>query len=814
MPQTQGPVVIQNPRQQNYFGAALGQGLGQAAGAVLSGVAGAAGKFLGNLIHEDPQEALIKANTDVTRSANLQNALAAYQNWLAAGGEDRVNSPESRSQFARSYHLDDEEAAAFESLAASTDTKSGILQKANSNAATSSELSDYEQKQEGLAPFTIGGGLSASVPPPEMTAQGGTSAQNGKASTGVAPAAAASLVQPTVPTASNTSPEKLAEIQAKAESPLTPPAPSAQAEAQQKELAAGTTVAPAKELPPIERKADALVEPPAPKPAPISPQEAQKRRALANLAFTRLQGTMAQLGQIRLAHEKGTVDPKMTNAAVAMTQAMESDINSMVEQGLALQGLPPNRDVNFAKASYQLAAYKASHDPVMMERLKAAGWDTDQIMSEGQKWVDTASKMSPAALTMITPMADLFKFEPGNQSTINASIAKNHLEFNKQVHADEVKQANEMMQLRRNEDARQDKILATKLGLDMENVRGLRLSNDLKEQLMGPMAEEGRLKVSQLRQQIQQQAKEFGVTLEGKELNNLASYAVLVDHDYDVFLKMQSRQDTADAAAEAKAYDRITKIEKIRADYINQTKKGNLGALIESVSKIPPAEVERRAKKNPTAFQEALSLVAEGTPTEADKVQAAIAVESHEYAEYLRQLHDYDKAIENQNALITRIVAKQDKGVAAAFTEWQKAIRDPANAGQVAAQKRNLDFQLQSYAQGVYDKQRTRIIDAVKDMDTITAKQALLNSPDKLDVILGNFAVTDGRVKVTSGGLSDEEKAALFIMARTPGGVMSPDQFAKMQLGPQTLGQRFGKNTQEAYNAYRKFQQVVGANAT
>src|SRR5574343_695605 len=137
MPQTQGPVVIQNPRQQNYFGAALGQGLGQAAGAVLSGVAGAAGKFLGNLIHEDPQEALIKANTDVTRSANLQNALAAYQNWLAAGGEDRVNSPESRSQFARSYHLDDEEAAAFESLAASTDTKSGILQKANSNAATS-----------------------------------------------------------------------------------------------------------------------------------------------------------------------------------------------------------------------------------------------------------------------------------------------------------------------------------------------------------------------------------------------------------------------------------------------------------------------------------------------------------------------------------------------------------------------------------------------------------------------------------------------------------------------------------------------------
>lgn len=819
MPQSQGPVVIQNPARQNVFGGILGQALG----GVAQGVAGAAGRFLGDMIYEDPQAAYYRVNADNAKAKRFSDAQENYQKWLAAGGPDRQNTPQNRAMFAKLFKMNEEEAAAFDTVASYTDTTSSLMQKSNKWATEMGDLSDYEDptqtQQATQAPFTAGGGLSASVPPPPKV-------EEPKQDTTTAPITAATIGAPSptpspMPSATNS----VVNLQEENASPLTPPAPSAQAESLQKEKeAAEPTVEPAKPVPAAEAT-DPTPAPPVKPVAPLTPQEAEKRRALANLAFTRVRGTMAQLGQIRLANQTGNVDPKAVAMATAMVQATDHDINMLAEQGRVLQGLPPDPSVNYADAAHKLAAYQVSQDPVKMEQLSKAGWDVSKIKAAGQQWLSTAEKLNPAAMLMVGQFLPMFQFDPANQSTLNYTLGKESHQIERERLAEAARQAN--IQFSQNERTldMKERELSSRLGIDAATLKGMQLNNSLKESLMGEEADLFRTKVAIAKQELDQNGKKFGVAMTAGELANMSAYAALADKEQESFFKFAAAQDTRINAQANKWAESQIKVATARSNFIKAEKSSpsviNGDAAVAGMDEKRVAEI---ARKQPAAYQGMLASIAADAshPTATEMAQAAVGVTNPGYGAYLSQLRTYDKMSDKFGELIANVAAQQDKGLSAIMQEYQSAMADPKKMGMASVHRQTRDRMLQTWVQSNFvDVTRTRTIDAVKQMDTPAATEFFAHNPDKLDVLLGNV-VADGKGSIVTnpGNLTDRQKRGLFILARNGGAAMTAEQFANLAVpgkggGPATtLGKAFGKSTKEAYNAYVKFHNVVGSNGT
>lgn len=777
MPTTQGPVVIQSAPRVGI----LNQALGAAGAELLGGVARAAGGFLGDMIHQDPKDAVYQAQADATRAKIGNDALNAYQAFLAERGTP--NDAASRAAFAKLHGLSAEQEEAFEPLAASSTFDTQLRQQGG--AALMQGINPT------AGPFSAGGGLSATVPPPGLPSQEQAISQATLPQQTPVPVGTGKDAQG----ASAAGSQKA--LQVEATSPVTAP------------------VTPQSELKtlPVE---DETTKPVAPLPPPLTPQQMQEKQVGAMQAVQRIKGALAQLGQMRIAGTTGAVDPGQSALAVSLVNTTEDDINHLIQVGKVVQGIDPTSGVNYADLAFKRRAYEDLNDPASVDALTKAGkLDTYKALANDWQQVAASGKLSTTDLGMIAKVQEMVApSKMGNTAWLQYLGVKGAQENDSKRIQNETSTTQHNIEMSTDANRRANEMLQYQTGLAAEQIAGLSAERRMKLE-REPLLQAGlAADVSAKRQQIQMEAQAMGYKLTAMQLNNLSVTQAITDRDTDRALQlagiMQNTTQHKVGMIQSSLKQNEVDLQKLDATVGTEAKSFVRTQLNDYAQN--PKRLEADIKKSGKVEQvEFLAKEIAGThhaPSQTERAQALVAMNNPTYMDYVKRASLYQQNIELANIKLVEL-AKKD-------SEWGPKLQEAMKIlGKSPEGKTQFDSIMNQYLTGNVLATSRQVADAnVRGKSTEEASNFLRNNPEYINHMLGQVQVENGQVKYLNHGIMPDQSVGLFQLSRTTPTALSQQQFESMAIPASetspatTMKAKFGKNVKAAYNNYLTFHRV------
>lgn len=781
MPQSQGPVVIQNQRPVGALGVFgsqllgnLGQGLGQAAGG-----------FLSDLIHPDPKDDLIKVQTEAQQQKNDQDALASWEEY----------------QKKRGAVLGEDEARRFFSSQGKDEESADRLAKLGTPTMSNKAFADFgqgvdEYRAANNKPFEAPGGSGPMAGVPPMP-----SAEESKE---VAPSPADS---PVTASAFGTGEDN------------TTPAPSAQEEQATNQVLSVTPEVikdTTKEAPPVLTASSLPPEDRVRAPQPLT----NDAKMTAMRKMRNAQGLIQSIGQTFMADKTGAVDPAQRGMALNAMATVDRDMADVINTQRIAEGEDP---LNLVGKNYRQMAFNAmarelvntpgwlaKATPEQIESFKQHAAEYESAYVSNQDWTnqdwDYVNKLkanlipqgwSQGAALQFMYMQDQFK----HQSDENAkNRAQNQQQFDATLGFNKEKFGLEQQEF------------ALRSGLVNSQIEAMNISNAEARSMQGAKLQEFQLKMQQAKQELQNGK----LTLERNNLLNMAAIQGLVETHVDQAARIVGMEIQGQDKKLLVAQNSLTKIQmaqdalyKTAAQDIKVTEGSNLADVYQK----NPTRLNNDYAKMTGAQKADVDTLAQQisgntNPNSLDKAQAMAAVSHPSYRDYLVKRARYTEQAAGFSAQIDSL-AKEQPDIAQRIQEVSAQLSRP-NAASARAQYQDIIGKYLNATVVRTNQEMAR--KGITGVPTETGKQFILNNPELIPYMLGQASVSGGKVTTKGSGsvLSSEEVAGLYTMGRgargADGSTLTLDAFGNLPVHGMTLRQYFGpKKLQDAYNTYSIF---------